>query len=170
MGEGSGLGSHWARHGLLYRKQQCLGMTREPGPGEELGARQQAGGVTSAYTKATGVQGAASGIRSPSGHRPKLGSARPRPLKQLCLNRTSAHRERCDVPEHRAECGFEGTGMPLDLGKDRSSLDGGIQGRGQSIAATGRRRKPRWCVALGRQRIVPSHRWRVWARSVRQSG
>ena len=45
------------------------------------------------------------------GHGPEGGSARPRSLEQLCLSRTSADRERCDVVEHRVERGFEVGGV-----------------------------------------------------------
>ena len=71
------------------------------------------------------------------GHGPEGSSVRPRSLKQLCLSRTSADRERRDVFEHRVECGFEGGGIAVDLGEEEPSLDGGEQGDGQSVGVSG---------------------------------
>jgi hypothetical protein len=70
-----------------------------------------------------------------SGHEPEGGSVRPRSLEQLYLSRTSANRERCDVFERRVECGFEGGGIAVALGKEEALDD--EQGGGQSAGVSG---------------------------------
>ena len=74
------------------------------------------------------------------------------------------------MSEHRAESGFEGGGIAVNLGEEEPSLDGGEQGGGQSVGSAGRRRSPRRCVARRPARIEASHWSKLGAKSVRQSG